>query len=475
MRFSETYGITRTDDDDWFDPLLLADTNLCVDPFMIYDDADDFWAQAHDDMIDFFVMVLKMVKAAKGNKKSPSWGKAKSLLLFPEPDEFCLGVTEGSPRGAGSGKGLQEPMLRSASIAVQHNIESVEHVEELVLFQEGMGLDRISDMVCNILKSYFIQYTQNVARCHSVKMERIRVRHSSWDNQNAKWRDEVVELPRNPYTGSAVLLVPGRFLRALLTVNVDDFWDWAWRQEPEALRANFNYDLAWRVPAAMKAKMASQNPELVKTFMRECETHEKVPYDIENDPLLRTSTYELGTALATDNPLSFTPAKPDEFHKFIEALVAAYAHGIEQSDAWRLLWDKNKFRPESACQSLFRFAAAQYCRANKIDLTSEANAGRGPVDFKFVQNWDARALIEMKLANNSKFWHGLNKQTVQYLKSEDLRYALFVCICFEDDHFDREFQREVRDLAAATSVEFNVSIKPMFIDARRKQSASKVK
>ncbi|WP_146075374.1 hypothetical protein [Streptomyces sp. Ru71] len=475
MRFSETFDVTRTAEDDWFDPLLLADTNLCVDPFLIYDDANEFWARAHDDMIDFFVMVLKMVKAAKGDEKTPSWAKAKSLLLFPEPDEFCLGVTEGSPKGSGSGKGLQRPMLASAQVAVRHDIEAVEHIEELVLFQEGMGLDRISDMVCNVLKKHFVTYTQEVARRHSVPTERIRVRHSSWDDRNAKWRDEFVELPRNPYTGSAILLTPARFLREMLTIGADDFWDWAWRQDSETLRANFNFDLAWRVPAAMKARMARENPELVKAYMRERETDEKKPYDIENDPLLRTKTYELGKSLATENPLSFTPSTPDEFREFIAALIAAYAHGIEQSDGWRLLWDKTKFRPESACQSLFRFAASHYCRAHKIDLTSEANAGRGPVDFKFVQNWEARALIEMKLASNSGFWHGLTKQTVQYLQSEELKCAFFVCICFEDKHFDPLFRQQVKDLAKATSRAHGVDIEPVFIDARPKASASKLR
>ncbi|WP_371612607.1 hypothetical protein [Streptomyces clavifer] len=475
VRFSETFNITRTAEDDWFDPLLLADTNLCVDPFLIYDDKSEFWALAHDDLIDFFVMVLSMVKRANGNEKSPSWAKAKSLLLFPEPDEFCLGVTEGSPKGSGSGKGLQGPMLASAKVAVRHEIESVEHIEELVLFQEGMGLDRISDMVCNVLKAYFITYTQRIAKRHSVEMVKIRVRHSSWDEKSARWRDDLVELPRNPYTGSAVLLTPARFLREMLTIGADDFWDWAWRQEPEALRADFNFDLAWRVPAAMKAQLARQNPDLVKEYMRDRESQEKTPYDIEKDPLLRTKTYELGSSLAKENPLSFTPSGPEEFQRFIEALISAYSHGIEESDGWRLLWDKNKFRPESACQSLFRFAASHYCRANGIDMTSEANAGRGPVDFKFVQNWEARALIEMKLASNSGFWHGLTKQTVQYLKSEELKYAFFVCVCFEDRHFDPIFRGEVKKVARAASLAHEVDITPIFIDARPKASASKAK
>ncbi|WP_158687573.1 hypothetical protein [Streptomyces sp. AA1529] len=475
MRFSEHFDINRTEEDDWFDPLLSADTNLCVDPFLIYDDRDEFWALAHDDMIDFYVMVLRMVAKSKGNRKSPSWAKAKSLLLFPEPDEFCLGVTEGSPKGSGSGKGLQGPMLASALTAVGNGIEHIAHVEELVLFQEGMGLDRISDMVCNVLKAHFVTYTQKICRRYDIPTEEIRVRNSSWDSENARWREEFKCLPRNPYTGSAVLLTPSRFLREILTIDANGFWGFAWHEEAEKLRADFNYDLAYKVPAAVKAQLARQNPELVKKYMIEQESLPKDPYDVESDPLLRTTTYEHGREIAKRSPLSFVPTQSEDFPRFVEAMIGSYAHGIEQSDGWRLLWKDGRFRSESVCQSLFRFTASQYCRANKIDMTAEANAGRGPVDFKFVQNWGARVLIEMKLASNSQFWHGLTKQTVQYLTSEELEYAFFVCMCFEDGHFDAEFRNEVKAVSEVTSKAHGVAIEPVFIDARQKVSASKLR
>jgi hypothetical protein len=35
MRFSESYNITRIDDDDWFDPSLTIDTKLFVDPLLM--------------------------------------------------------------------------------------------------------------------------------------------------------------------------------------------------------------------------------------------------------------------------------------------------------------------------------------------------------------------------------------------------------------------------------------------------------
>ncbi|MFD0056993.1 hypothetical protein ACFVHR_25100 [Streptomyces sp. NPDC127168] len=84
VRFSEYFEVERTDADDWFDTLLTADTNLYVDPFLIYDD-DEEWSRAHDSLTEFFGMVLYLVQKAKRDESSVFWKKAKKLLLFPEP------------------------------------------------------------------------------------------------------------------------------------------------------------------------------------------------------------------------------------------------------------------------------------------------------------------------------------------------------------------------------------------------------
>ncbi len=36
MRFSQVYGIRRKASDDWFDTIVDADTELFVDPFLIF-------------------------------------------------------------------------------------------------------------------------------------------------------------------------------------------------------------------------------------------------------------------------------------------------------------------------------------------------------------------------------------------------------------------------------------------------------
>ncbi|MDQ7906848.1 hypothetical protein RB614_20240 [Phytohabitans sp. ZYX-F-186] len=477
VHFSELYAIERTSDDDWFDPLLLADTNLCVDPFLIYPEKSERWRTAHDHILDFFGMVFGLVRDSGGNEQHPAWLKASRLLMFPEPPEFCLGVAETSPMGSGTGRGLQEGMLEGVRTALGLGMDNLEHMEMLALFQGGMGLDRISDAVCNILKSYFIEYTQEVCRRHGVPMETFRVRNAYWSEEYARWQERDTELPVNPFVGKRqpVLLVPYRFLKDIPVVTANAFWTYAWANHAADLRGDFNFDLAQNVDRRQKAKMARQNPDIVAKYLLKEEEQEHRPYPVDTDPKMRIRWWELGGEMATRSPLAFVATEPAEFPTFVKAVLAAFQHGIEHQGDWQMLWYRNIALPERKVQLLFRSSATHYCRANEIDISGEANAGRGPVDFKFSQGWSARAVVEIKLMNNTKFWHGLLEQTPQYAISEEVKVAFFVAIGYTDEEMSAENAEMVERAAKLVARDKGIEVIPIVVDARRKDSASKLK
>ncbi len=159
MRFSELVGIVHTEDDDWFNPVLSEDTPLYVDPFLIFNDADPVFAGAHGDVIGFFTMCRDLVRAAGGNTSSPYWRKALRLLTFPEPKEFALGLSMGSPNGAGTGGDLAALMADALEVMTRAVEGGVSYVDVFAVFVPGLGVDRISDMFCNIRKARFIAYT----------------------------------------------------------------------------------------------------------------------------------------------------------------------------------------------------------------------------------------------------------------------------------------------------------------------------
>lgn len=473
MRFSEYFEVIPQPEDDWFDPLLSADTRLFVDPFLIFEDETPDWQGAHDELIRFFNLVLQLVAQSKFQRGSAHWRAAERLLLFPEPAEFCLGMAEGSVQGSGSAEGLRNEMLQGSEAAIRAGLTHVDHFEELTLFGPGVGVDRISDITCNVLKRRFIDYTQAVAERHGVQMKEIGVRHAAWSAEFRRWNDSVLRLPRNPFLRKGVLLTPNRFLREIPVIDPSDFWDWSWTNHNENLRADFNYEIGRRVDAREIIRVARRHPDWVRDYVSAKETEGAEPYDFRRDASL-TQWYERGAELAEAHPLHKLASQPDAFCDFVFDIVHNFKHAIEETDSWRLLWtDEGRPRPERIVQALFRSVIVHYCRAANIDITGEANAGRGPVDFKFSAGWTARAVVEVKLIKNSRYWHGLTSQTPQYMRSEGLDCGVFVSVGFRDADFAGDRVDLVRKGAEGVMKRENVKLHIVEIDAREKLSASK--
>ena len=176
-----------------------------------------------------------------------------------------------------------------------------------------------------------------------------------------------------------------------------------------------------------------------------------------------------------DRDLPSAPENKNEFITFSRNLIQAFKHSIEDQGAWELLWSEGRGRAERAAQKLFQSIVVHYCRANNIDMSPESNAGRGPVDFKFSQGWGARAIVEMKLMRNSKFWDGLLAQVPQYAKSEEVTSAFFVAVAYTDEDLSQLRVTKVERAAALASAHNSIDIVAVVIDARPKPSASNLK
>jgi hypothetical protein len=471
VRFSEHFLVARDVDDDWFDPLLNADTQLFCDPFRVYADSSTTWHGSHETLLDFFEDMIDLVRIAGRSARHPALAKVRAALRFPEPAEFCLGYSRGTTAGSGSGAGLQADMLAAIQAAVGLGMSRVDHVESLTLLAGGMGADRISDLTCDVLKERFTTYTADVAARHGLPTQRVTVRNCRWDRTHRRWDDVVADLPINPISGKPVLLCPERFLRDLPTVSEDEFWTWSWANYGEQLRADFNFDIATKISSREKARLARRHPEIAERFLKSLEANPKPPYDIESDPKLLVRWWEIGRSSAFVQDI--TPESTEDITTFVRFVIERFRHNIEDQDGWRLLWHGTRSRDEKAVQQLFRAVVNGYCELAHVDLTGESNAGRGPVDFKLTGSWDGRALVEIKLVRNSQFWGGLQVQTPIYMKAEGVAVGFFVAIAFSDADLSAQRQEKVTKAAANVSTARNLAMHPVFIDARRKPSASK--
>ncbi len=392
MYFSEAFSIHVTAKDDWFDPILNADTKVFVDPFMIFQDDNRLWSGAHGQLIEHFNYCFHLIAQGKGNPKTLHYQKAVSLLHFPEPREFCLGYTAEGTRGAGGSVGYARQIAKAMAEAIERGVKDLRHFEELGILNEGVGPDRISDLTCNVLKDRFIAYTLGVAKRHRLPIVKIKIGRARFDTVRKTWRSVVVELPLNQASNRAVILVPARFLSDLPVLNAHDWWA---SSEAAQLRNDLNYEVMGSVNKATIVALARRAPGVVQKWSINRETSRFAAYDFEKDPKGVWSWDRAARQYVKTAPLVIRPARSDkEFVAVIQLIIDQFRRFIEEQGGWKLLWNDNgEEKPEEAAQLAFRGIAQHYCQANNIVIDREVELGRGPVDFKFSNGYSNRALL----------------------------------------------------------------------------------
>lgn len=469
---------------DWFDPVLTTDTPLYVDPFLVFDDDSGFFAGAHDDVVAFFASCRDLVARSGGDRSSPHWARARRMLTFPEPKEFALGLSMGSPHGSGTGSDLSRDMAEALDVMVRAVQRGVDYVDVFALFVPGLGVDRISDMFCNILKRRFVAYTQQACADYGIPTEAVQVPNATWQTSPARWSPARLQLPRSPVTGGAVLLTPERYLQNIpQRVTPQGFWGWAQDNISADLRADLNLSIGEALSAAERGdagrRLARLEPERAFAYIDEIAEQPHSPYDTQEDPDLLVGWYEGGRQIAATVQAregGLVQPTEEQFCEWVGTLVDRFQHAVEDMDGWRLLWndDHTKPRQEKIVQSLAGIQWAEACHAADVDLTRESNAGRGPVDFKFSAGWQRRALLEVKLMSNRKWLRGAQAQLPQYLRSEKVRCGYYVCVGFSETELSQERQDAVRATCKALSEQAGRAVHARFVDGRPKESASKL-
>lgn len=474
MLASVHFHLHLTPSDDWFDPILDADTELFVDPFLIFKETSGFWKDAHASLIRHFDRAFLMIAEGNLNPKTLSYRKALAILVFREPKELCLGYTSKGTSGLGSGFGYARSIGEAISEAIRRGLEHPRHFEELGILNEGIGSDRISDITCTILKSHLAEYTQGIARRHGIPLSKHRVFAADFDERRLRWETPEVDVPTNPSTGGPLLLLPKRFLKDLPALNAEDWWA---HYENEQLRQDVNYEILGNVDKRTIVEVARRNPEAVRRWTTQKESEEAHAYDFKQDPKGVWQWDQASAMFVSNNPLTLLPAQTrEEFLDTIGKIIANYRLFVEEQGGWYLLWDagSKKEKPEHAAQLLFRGVAQSYCRANDISLDSEVNLGRGPVDFKFSKGYARRAHLEVKKLHNGKFWNGLEVQLPSYMKSDEVSDGWLLALQYNDGRASLERAKELPIRIDRVRQRDQINLNYGLVDARPKVSASKL-
>ncbi|MBD2097345.1 hypothetical protein H6F90_19790 [Trichocoleus sp. FACHB-591] len=583
MFFSQEYRISKIVEHDWFDARLDDDTKLFIDPFLIFETDVPHFRNTRNKFVDFFKVAFDLAIKTKGSELHPAYKKLKNMLTFPEVPELCLGYSQGSTSGSGTGGGFATILAGGILDAISLGRMSLNHFEELEIFTTGIGKDRVSDVTANILKQEFIQYTKQICDELNIPTRNFHIKNIHFDERNLRWNSAYYRLPQNPYRlKQAVILVPSSFLRLSPAISSTGFMDYIWEYKDEEIRNDLNYLIYEEIKEKIKKKdleegeefveeetkkrnlktksisvqIAKKHPEWIDEFIDHIENEvEILPYDLEQDksrlyqPHKTTAekVAEKTTNFIYSNPLQLTAIDSRTFLDSINMMIEQYRVFIEENAGWELLWNEKRSlqtkkkseeeyeeskkiqssdnqhlnkdsnaaldiqpdtasqvsfsdslneldeqkedlddsnnrnngkkkeervpKKENAAQITFVSVVRSYCQANNIDLTREANIGRGPVDFKFSSGYSDRALLEVKLASNPKLLKGLESQLTTYLRAEQIKYGYYLIIF----HYKEDLKKieEVRESIDVIAERYAVDLKLIAIDASlEKPSAS---
>jgi hypothetical protein len=466
--FSMVFGVPHASRARWFDPVLVRDNPVWVDPFLLDLCTEPEFEGASVQVFDHFRVLFDLLA------KDPK-ARIEPLLRFPEFSENCLGYTASGVDGAGSGWDRAQAMRSAIGNAIKAGLSSPKHFEEISLLAPHIGRDLISDITCRILAARFMDYTARIARGLRLPTEPTRLDSFGVAGDAIVPTAHEADLPRNPHSKRrrAIVLTPKVLLRKLPTINKDSFEDFLYDVHMDELRERFNVqvkkDLASRV-----LQIANENPVWVREYTEYEDSRTPTPYDFARDPESVGTSYRRFYEVGLSSPSGVVvPTTARQVLQFVQLITAVFRRHVEQNAGYVDLYeDKECTKPkdEKAVQRMYSAIASGMCQLANVRMAKETNAGAGPVDFLFTTGYQSTVLTETKLISNGSFWNGIGGQLPKYLRGHDADTGLIVGVAFTDDEVKSVRYAALTDFARDVGAELGYTIEGERIDARPKRT-----
>lgn len=424
--FADYYGVDPADMEALgvLNPTLAVDTKLFIDPLLLGDsEHEEIRGDGVDQYVNHFETIIKLL-AASTKEGDVAWRSAARLFQFHEIPFTCLGYGAASIRGSAFGKKLIRHVMQTGKEVVDLGIRDPDLFVALALFEEGIGPDRISDMTTHVLLDELVKFNSRVLSTLRVPAQRFTL------------LGRRVSLAANPLESSPrpVLLVPTDVLRELpLATDWDEVADAASHNADMRTRVNYHIGHIWAAKTKRdKRKLRDEalaNAEAFKTLLDLLHSAENQPYNTASDPSGLRRWAEAAKSITEAHPLLLrVPGELDldGVYNVVRQIVEQFRQLIENNGLAKSLWNGKEHLPEQYSQRLFFAVAYSYCKANNLDISPEADSGRGPVDFKVSKGFDSRVLVEVKLSTNSKLLSGYTNQLETYKRAEESLRAIYL-------------------------------------------------
>jgi hypothetical protein len=511
--FSDFFDVSRQTMKDYgaFDVSLINDLPMFIDPFLLFNSEKAEYQALHDEMIKYVKFLRdKSIGSALDTGSMHAW------YIFKEIKQNWLGFSLSGNRGRGLGPDFATSLHKNFNTTFkafgEEDIPESPHFEKLTLFDEGVGKDNVSDFTTNLIKKFLLDYTQEFARQH-VKPEFTKdfaVGRAYFNYKTETWVSKTYRLPA--FFGDFVLLTPQDLLtKDDLWINqrdlIGDYTEIVDSIHNVQLRAQINnyfsqeldIILAWKEQKRREALAKRVKSKKPIRFLRPLEPSEadrklvkwkaihKFPQIIDYYLAVKENHGDRAARQSRENVNQIET----QFVKQVEKLVglleehthfyseptdsydaalkrALYLKDvIEHNNGWRVFYvNGHPITREADVHILYRLTWF----ASAFDVNSEANSGRGPVDFAISKGSANKALAEFKLASNPQLAANMEHQTAIYQQAHRTGKSVKVIVYYNEDELSK-----VELILRQLGLENDKSI--VLIDARNdnKQSASKVK
>lgn len=486
--FSDAFGINKSvvDDFEAFDVSIINDLPLFIDPFLLFHSEKQEYQDLHESIIEYLVFLRD--RAADSHVSD---GMLRNWYCFPEVKQNWFGFSMVGNGGSGLGMDFARSLHENLNVIFtnfgEESITESSHLEKVCLVSSGVGRDNISDFVTNLIQDFLCTYTEKFAKAHlrADQTKKVLIDRAVFNFRTQSWQRKCYDLPW--FEDDFIILTPKDMLtRDDTWINSSDLIN-RFQDIPNAipdgnLRAAvsnyFERELKARKKRGQhpskkeKAEAASETirhfPELIDYYIKLKEDNGDDAANLSFEKVFATELFFskrlreiLQPVLAETDFYTVKPSTYEEAH----IRLAYLKHVIEDMGGWRIFYNDagNPVEREKDIQILYRLVWF----GTPSDAGTEANDGRGPVDFKISRGRE-KTLVEMKLAKNTKLEINLKKQTDIYQASSDAQRAIKAIVYFSYSQLTR-----VQRILKRLGLEGNKDI--VLIDARKdnKPSGSK--
>jgi hypothetical protein len=446
--FNEKFGIDEKVLADFgaFNVSLVNDLPLFIDPFLLFHSEEQEYQDLHRQMIEYVIFLRDRAGQAANNKDL-----LRAWYCFPEIKQNWLGFSVVGNRGSGLGmkfaRALNINLGRIFRDFGHEKITSGSHLEKVCLISSGVGRDNISDFTINLIMDYLCRYTERFAKAHLLPKQigTVHIQKARFDYGTGAWRRAAYQLPIAD--GDFVILTPKDMLtRDENWINRDDLVrefesipvaipDAELRGQvfayfQQVLPRHRDREPSQQERADAVAETLIQFPQLLDYFIKIKEDRGDEASSVSEEKVAAAEYMfihqlrKLQSLLRTNTPFYSTGLLT---YQEAHARLAYLKDVIEHKGGHRIFYhDGVAIEREKDLQILYRLVWF----GTPSDVGTEANDGRGPVDFKISRGARDKTLIEMKLAKNTQLERNLEKQVPIYQAASDAECAIKAIIYF---------------------------------------------